>query len=319
MLPASNRGLGSNLCFPDVCATPPMGVPIPYPNLAMNAMAAPFAIKTFLTNVNALNLGSFISMTYGDQAGSMSPFMGPGQFTMGSPNVFVEGLPAIRLLSSATGNNMIAPLGAALYPSLTNVFFNHAAAPAVGDVSAKELSTLARAMSRVDDVEVVGCEGDEGMLRIRLFTTRLPSRAHMAIRRLRQAGAQRLLLDLRGCPGGDLHAALDLASDFLPEGTLLARLVDGDGDETEVVSRNPAPCDLPITLWVDGDTASAAEAFAGCLKLSGRATLRGSRTRGKGTVEAVLAGEEGRPARYASVLRVRLADGGEIEGQGICP
>jgi carboxyl-terminal processing protease len=57
MLPASNRGPGMSLGFPDVCLTPsPAGpVPVPYPNIAMNAQAAPFSASVKVNMMNALN------------------------------------------------------------------------------------------------------------------------------------------------------------------------------------------------------------------------------------------------------------------------
>ncbi|HVY44443.1 MAG TPA: PAAR-like domain-containing protein, partial [Minicystis sp.] len=60
MLPASNRGAGMNIGFPDVCLTPsgPAVVPVPYPNIAMNAMAASFSPNVLLTMMPALNVGS---------------------------------------------------------------------------------------------------------------------------------------------------------------------------------------------------------------------------------------------------------------------
>src|SRR5690242_13461047 len=109
MLPASNRGPGLNIGFPDVCLTPvgPVIVPIPYPNFATHAMAAPFAATVFVTAMNGLNQGSIIPMTFGDNPGVAHPtVMGAGTFTMGNPIVIIEGLPGINLLCPTAGNNM---------------------------------------------------------------------------------------------------------------------------------------------------------------------------------------------------------------------
>ena len=71
MLPASNRGVGGNVCGPDVCntPTPPTTTPIPYPNVAMNAQATPFSTIVRVSYVNALNMGSSIPMSSGDEPG----------------------------------------------------------------------------------------------------------------------------------------------------------------------------------------------------------------------------------------------------------
>ncbi len=60
MLPASNSGVGMNMGFPDVCVTPvgPVPTPIPYPNMAMNATAVPFAPNVLISFVPGLNMGA---------------------------------------------------------------------------------------------------------------------------------------------------------------------------------------------------------------------------------------------------------------------
>src|SRR6185369_4154314 len=130
MLPAANKGVGMNIGFPDVCLTPagPAVVPIPYPNMAMNAMAAPFVPTILLGFMPALNLGSTIPMTMGDEGGVAHPFFKQmGRYTMGNPKVLLQGLPAITLTSPTSGNNMNNPVGAVLVPSVTTVFFTCAA------------------------------------------------------------------------------------------------------------------------------------------------------------------------------------------------
>src|SRR6202044_37365 len=147
MLPACNHGAGMNLCFPDVCLTPPLAIPIPYPNMAMNATTVPFAIKTFFSFVPALNTGSIAPLTLGDQAGCDSPFMGPGMVTVGNPTVFIEGLPGPNLLCPAPRSDMIAPIGAVMVPSVTTVFFSRAGAAPEGTVGVEAIRSLACALA----------------------------------------------------------------------------------------------------------------------------------------------------------------------------
>jgi carboxyl-terminal processing protease len=138
MLPSSNKGVGMNIGFPDICVTPvgPVPTPMPYPNMAMNATAAPFSLTVMLSMVPALNMISEIPMTLGDQAGTLSPNSGPGRFTMGNPMVLIEEMPGINLLCPTTGNDMINPLGAVLVPSITTVFFTDATRPAGAEAAA---------------------------------------------------------------------------------------------------------------------------------------------------------------------------------------
>jgi carboxyl-terminal processing protease len=102
MLPASVKGPGMNMGFPDVCLTPsfPSPIPIPYPNMGMHAMAAPFCATILLGMMPALNQGSMIPMTMGDEPGVANPlYKQMGTFTMGSPKVILHGLPAVTLTS----------------------------------------------------------------------------------------------------------------------------------------------------------------------------------------------------------------------------
>lgn len=320
MLPASNRGAGMNICFPDVCATPPVGAPVPYVNLGMNAAAVPFAIKTYFSCVNALNQGSMIPLTLGDQAGAMSPFMGPGQVAVGNPKVFIEALPGTNLTCPATGNNMVAASGAVLVPSVTNVFFTWAGPAQPGEVSAAELSGLSRALAAPHDEHAEALlPGGVAYARIPVFSSGTPARVHDLCRRASAQGMSALILDLRRCPGGELTAAIELAGDFLDEGAVIAVVVDGDGDETVYRARQARLYAFPLAVLVDAQTASAAEVFAGCLKAHGRAVVIGERTHGKGTAQQLLPGFTAPGAHYATVASVLLPGGEPIEGRGVQP
>lgn len=321
MLPASNRGVGMNLGFPDVCVTPvgPVPTPIPYPNMAMNATAVPFAITLYLSFVNALNMGSTMPMTLGDQPGTLSPFMGPGRYTMGNPIVNVEGLPAINLLCPTTGNNMVNALGAVVVPSVTNVFYSYAEAPSgEARVDMAALRSLREALSpdrpRGDEALL---PGGFGYLSIPVFALDVPARVHGAVERLLAAGMEALILDLRDNPGGDLVAAVELAGDFLETGSLICSVRDAEGDETAYHARRTAPHRLPLFLLVNGGTASAAELFAGALSAHKRATLAGERTHGKATALQIVPGPRGATCAVAATFL--LPGGADIHGTGLVP
>lgn len=342
MLPATNRGAGGNLCFPDVCLTPPTGVPVPYVNIALDAAAVPFCVKTYFTFVNGLNQGSVVPLTLGDQAGAMSPFMGPGMVTVGNPKIFLEGLPAKNLTCPATGNNGIA-FGASLLPSVTNVFFTYSDGPGASELDREALSGLLRALGPgQEEMTRALLPGDVAYLKVPVFSAGLPARVFDLVRRASSgdsslapggdpalarsggsssagAGLRLLVLDLRGCPGGKLMAAVELAGDFLPEGAEVATLVDADGDETVYRSRSEQPYSMPVVVLVDRGTASAAEVFAGALQAHGRAVVVGERTFGKGVAQQVLPGAAGPGAHYATVASVRLPGGRVLQGAGVTP
>jgi carboxyl-terminal processing protease len=328
MLTASNRGAGMNIGAPDVCNTPvgPTVVPIPYPNFALNAQAVPFSPVVRLSMVNALNLGSKIPVTFGDDAGVAHPTVkGTGQYTMGNPVVYVDNLPAINLLCPTTGNNMNDGVGAVVVPSVTNVFYTLAGPPAGAELDAESLASLGETLAEpLCGPGEIAAEGPAepgaaaiGVLRVRAFSCALPTLVHNEIRRLTGGGILALVIDLRGCPGGDLDACVRLAGDFLDRGLEIVRVVDADGDELVYRSRHGDPCTIPLALLVDRRTASAAEVFAACLQAHGRALVVGEATWGKGTAQRVISTEEG--ALHATVGRCARPGGAPIDGVGVVP
>jgi carboxyl-terminal processing protease len=126
-----------------------------------------------------------------------------------------------------------------------------------------------------------------------------------------------LVVDLRGCPGGDVIAAIELAGDFLPAGALVVTATDGDGDETAYRAKGGDPYPFPLFVLVDGSTASAAEVFVGALRAHGRAVVVGEGTYGKGSTQTLLAGFAS--AHYATVATFTLPNGEPIEGSGVRP
>ena len=309
MLPASNRGVGMNMGFPDVCLTPavPSPVPIPYPNMAMNAMAVPFVPNIMLSMMPALNMASVIPMTMGAEPGLANPlFKQMGMYTMGNPKSLLQCLPAINLTCPTSGNNMNNPVGAVLVPSVTNVFFTHQTAPIRKAVT-----------TGLELVEAKRLGDGLGYVAIRAFARDVAGRVFHALTQL--APIESLIIDLRDNPGGEMEAWIELASDFLQPGTTIVRAVDREGDETEYRAHGQTMRHaMPLVVFVNGHTASSAELFAGVLQAHGRAVIAGSRTFGEGIVW-----RNEFHAGYGAVspicARCLLPDGSEVHGVGVRP
>jgi carboxyl-terminal processing protease len=322
MLPACNKGVGMNMGFPDVCLTPavPAPIPIPYPNMAMNAMAVPFLPTILLSCMPALNMMSKIPMTLGDQPGVANPlFMQMGAYTMGNPTIMLQGLPAVTLTSPTTGNNMNNPVGLAAVPSVTNVFFARSL-PGRGDgvtLDGAAVREIVDAMSpgAGPAVEIADLPGGAAHLRVRAFASSVASQVYAAL--APRAGLAALVIDLRGNRGGELGSFLALAADFLPRGSELCAVIDGDGDAEVHLAPHDALYDVPVVVIVDRETASAAELFAGCLRAYGRATIVGERTTGKATANMLMPRDGG--AAYVTVGRCLLPGGVDLQGIGVLP
>jgi carboxyl-terminal processing protease len=140
-----------------------------------------------------------------------------------------------------------------------------------------------------------------------------------ALRDAREQGAQAIVLDLRNNPGGLLDQAIEVASQFLPEGTTVLLEEDRDGQrETTGARDGGVALELPLVVLVNEGSASSAEIVSGALQAAGRATLVGETTFGTGTVLT--------PYRLSDGSRLLLGtqqwltpDGRQIRGQGIEP
>ncbi len=140
-------------------------------------------------------------------------------------------------------------------------------------------------------------DGSVGYVRLNGFSDRGAEDLEAAILDHLQAGRTKLVLDLRGNPGGYVTAARAVASEFIADGPVFwEQDANGTQLETEAslggVATDPA---IEVVSLIDGGTASASEIVAGALQDTGRATLVGQPSFGKGTVQQwqELAGEGG--------------------------
>ena len=285
MLPASNRGAGQALAFPDVCNTPvgPATSPIPYPNTGMTAQAQNYSQFVKVSGVNALNIGSTITQTMGDEAGTAhATIKGSVTFTQGDTIVSIDKLPAVRLTSMTSQNNMNATVGSVIVPSSCNVTMCRRGAQdgGQGETGGEDGAVAPLRERSVRERRML--PGRVARVTIATFGPDVVAGVHGALRSLGtvKGSVKGLVMDLRGNPGGDLEAALALASAFLPRGALVATIDEPDGHRRRHVSRDGA-LTLPVALVVDGGTASAAELFVAALAEHGRAVVAGARTYGK--------------------------------------
>ena len=116
-------GPGMSIAMPDVCLTPPVGAPIPYPNFGANAIAVPGYFTIMILGMPEMNMASMYVITNGDQAGSMGgvasgTICGPGRPLMGSMVYNVGGMPSWRITAPTLHNVTNAP-GFSSVPSQT--------------------------------------------------------------------------------------------------------------------------------------------------------------------------------------------------------
>lgn len=123
------------------------------------------------------------------------------------------------------------------------------------------------------------------------FSAQSPNLFRGALREFILSGNDKLILDLRGNPGGYLEAAIDMASWFLPPNKVVVSEDFGTVREKKIYRSKGYDVfndDLKFVILVDGGSASASEILAGALREHGRATLVGDKTFGKGSVQELV-------------------------------
>lgn len=142
-----------------------------------------------------------------------------------------------------------------------------------------------------------------------------------ALREFVESGSSKLVLDLRGNPGGYLEAAVDMASWFLPTGKVVVT-EDYAGHQENIIHRSRGydifNNNLKVIILVDKGSASASEILAGALQQHGIAKLVGTNTFGKGSVQELV------PITDTTGLKITVArwlepDGTHIPLEGITP
>jgi carboxyl-terminal processing protease len=140
-----------------------------------------------------------------------------------------------------------------------------------------------------------------------------------AVAGLLAQGADRLVLDLRGNPGGWAKEAVAVASVFLPAESpvLTERSVHFD-DTTYFTRADPVSLAVPLVVLVDHQTASSAEIVCGALHDAGRATLMGARTYGKGRIQDVAVLATGGAFKF-TIAEYLTPSGFALDRVGITP
>jgi carboxyl-terminal processing protease len=183
--------------------------------------------------------------------------------------------------------------------------------------------TLTRTIIHVVSVKS-DLKGDNiGYVRVAAFTESTSAELAGAVSRLKDRAHGRLnglILDLRNDPGGLLDAAVEVAGDFINGGVVVT--TRGRTGQDDHVYRAPATGDLlrgtPMVVLINSASASAAEIVAGALQDHRRATVMGTRSFGKGSVQTIIP-LEGQGALRLTTALYYTPSGRSIQGQGIAP
>ena len=161
--------------------------------------------------------------------------------------------------------------------------------------------TVVRERIHVSDITYAGIyKEDIGYIQLTGYTAKMAEEFKETLLRLKEAGAKRLVIDLRDNGGGVMDEAISLVSLFVPKGTLV---VSSKGRVPEMnreyrTTESPVDTLMPLLVMVNGNSASASEITAGALQDLGRATIAGTRSFGKGLIQSV------RPMPYNTQMKL---------------
>jgi carboxyl-terminal processing protease len=159
---------------------------------------------------------------------------------------------------------------------------------------------------------------DLGYIYIREFSQPTKAQFDEAIEEVIESGKQGLILDMRNNPGGLLSTTVEIADEFLDDGTILSER-ERDGTEKSFPARNGGSAtDIPVVILLNRFSASGSEVLAAALHDNDRGTIVGEKSFGKGTVNISNSLEDGGQL-YVSIARWLTPDGTLIDGVGIRP
>lgn len=177
--------------------------------------------------------------------------------------------------------------------------------------------TIIRGSVETSSVEHAMLDNNIGYIAIAQFSGDDVEGFHEALSSLEDAGMTALVLDLRNNPGGVLGDVVDIADTLLGEG-MIVYTESRAGERTEY--RSDAACtDVPLSVLVNGNSASASEILAAAVQDHGRGSIVGSQSYGKGIVQTLISfPEDGSGMQYTSA-RYFTPSGACIHELGVTP
>ena len=136
---------------------------------------------------------------------------------------------------------------------------------------------------------------------------------------LKEQGMSKLILDLRGNPGGYLDQCIEIASHFIEKDEVVTYTIDKYDEKAISPSKGGELLGMPLVVIVDGGSASASEVVTGALRDHGAATIVGTNTFGKGIVQQLLELPESNGGLKVTTSRYYTPNGENIHGTGIAP
>jgi len=184
---------------------------------------------------------------------------------------------------------------------------------------------ITRAIIEVQSVRGEVKDGDIGYIRITQFTEKTAGGLHATMEKLKsEIPADKLkgyVLDLRNNPGGLLDQSIEVVNDFVDKGEIVSTRGRNPDDAQRFSARSGDDLSdgKPLVVLINGGSASASEIVAGALQDHKRATLVGTRSFGKGSVQTIMPLGDDNGALRLTTARYYTPSGRSIQAKGITP
>ena len=186
-----------------------------------------------------------------------------------------------------------------------------------GTNSDKIKVTATRDVINVETVKYKVLENQIGYISISEFDSVTGAQFAKALKQLQKKNIEGLVVDLRNNPGGSLSTVCDILDSILPKG-LIVYTKDKNGKKEEYTSDEKHRLNLPMSVLVNGQSASASEIFAGAVQDYGKAEIIGTQTYGKGVVQNLFDLKDGTCVKLTT-SEYFTPKGRSIDGKGITP
>jgi carboxyl-terminal processing protease len=177
-----------------------------------------------------------------------------------------------------------------------------------------------REQIRVQSVRMVEMGDGIEYVKLRQFQEQSPHDLEASLEKLSKNGMKALILDLRNNPGGLLTAAVEVSEKFIDDGKLVVYTEGRVRNQNMRFSAHAKRgyAQMPMVVLVNQGSASASEIVAGALQDWGRATIVGTQTFGKGSVQTIIPLSDGSGLRLTTA-KYFTPKGRSIHGKGITP
>lgn len=186
-----------------------------------------------------------------------------------------------------------------------------------GEENEEVTVTVTRDTIQAQTVEYRMLEDNLGYIAVSEFDSVTYDQYQQALEDLQNQGMQGLIVDLRNNPGGNLSTVCDMLDLMLPEG-LIVYTEDKDGNRQEMTSDDEHQFNLPMTVLMNGNSASASEIYAGAIQDYGLGKIVGTQSYGKGVVQQIFDLKDGTCVKL-TIAEYYTPNGRNINGEGITP